>query len=173
MNDAATLNPPPEDIPATKLLKQNLPAAWGNQAYTTAAAISQSLSTDAGRPLPWYTVRRAIEGAITGRFLEITPDSGPWPCDWSAAHGAHFQMPSAPPVQPPGEKPRFATAELQPSELQDFVEAMPEIMKAGVGLELHYTLRLDLGKNAKPSEEQIKKLNEILNKTNQKLEFIA
>jgi hypothetical protein len=171
MSDASVLNLPPEDIPATKLLRQNLPGAWGSQAFTTAAALSQALSTECGKPLPWYTVSRAITAAIQGRFLERTPDSGAWQCDWTEAAAIHLRMPEAVPIQPLIEQGYATTAELQPSELQDFVESMDEIIKAGVGLNLHYILRLELGKSVKPTDEQLKKLNEILNKICEKLKF--
>ena len=39
----------------------------------------------AGKPLPWATVRAAIDGACQGRLLERTEDSGPWPCDYAGA----------------------------------------------------------------------------------------
>jgi hypothetical protein len=169
MSDTATLNPPPDDIPTTKLLKQNLPGAWGNQTYTTAAAISQALSAEAGKPLPWVIISRVLSGAIQSHFLEKTTDTRPWPCDWSGAQAAHFRMPDVAPLPPPEERGFVAMAELEPAELQDFVDSMPEIIKAGVGLDLHYTLRLELGRDVKPSEEQIKKLNEILKKTSDKL----
>ena len=171
MNDAAVLNLPPEDIPATKLLRQNLPGAWGLQTFTTASALSQALSAECGKPLPWYTVSRAITAAIQGRFLERTPDSGAWPCDWTGAASIHLCMPEAVPIQPPTEQGYTTTAELQPSELQDFVESMDKIIKAGVGLNLHYILRLELGKSVKPTDEQLKKLNEVLNKACEKLKF--
>ena len=171
MGDTATLNPPPEDIPAMKLIKQNLPGAWGAQAFTTAAAISQALSAEVGKPLPWYTISRVISGAMQGHFLERTPDSGPWPCDWTGAQAAHFRMPETAPILPPTEHGYVATAELEPAELQDFVDSMDGIIKAGAGLELHYILRLELGKNAKPTDEQLTKLNEVLEKSCEKLIF--
>jgi hypothetical protein len=173
MGDTATLNPPPEDIPATQLLKQNLPAAWGTQAFTTAAAISQALSAEAGKPLPWYTISRVINGAVQGHFLERTSDSGPWPCDIAGAQAAHFRMPETAPILPVTDHGYIAVAELEPAELQDFVDSMDGIIKAGAGLELHYILRLELGKNAKPNDEQLTKLDEILKKSSYKLKFVS
>jgi hypothetical protein len=116
-------------------------------------------------------VSRAITAAIQGRFLEKTPDSGAWPCDWIEAAAIHLRMPEGIPIQSPIELGYTATAELQPSELQDFVESLDEVIKAGVGLNLHYVLRLELGKSVKPTDEQLKKLNEVLKKVCKKFQF--
>jgi hypothetical protein len=43
LSEAATLNPPPPEIPATVVLPQNLQAAW-TQDVTTAAAIASTLA---------------------------------------------------------------------------------------------------------------------------------
>ena len=57
----------------------------GRGEVTTAHAITEALSAKAGKPLPWSTVRAAIDGAFQGRLLERTVESGPWPCDFAGA----------------------------------------------------------------------------------------
>jgi hypothetical protein len=76
LSDAATLNPPPPDLPAIAVLPQNLAAAWG-QEITTATAIASALSAAQGKQLPWAVVAAAIDGAVRGRLLERAADSGP------------------------------------------------------------------------------------------------
>lgn len=74
---------------------------------------------------------------------------------------------------PPPSVPRrhVAEAELEPVELQDLVDGLAEIVKAGAGLDLRFVLRLELGQGAEPSPEQLAKLNEALRKACEKLEF--
>ena len=84
LSDEARLQPPPTPIAATDVLPANLPDAWTG-GTSTALAIADALSVKAGKPLPWATVRAAIDGACQGRYLERTEDSGPWPCDYAGA----------------------------------------------------------------------------------------
>lgn len=65
----------------------------------------------------------------------------------------------------------MAEAELEPVELQDLVDGLAEIVKAGAGLDLRFILRLELGSDAQPSPEQMAKLNDALRKACEKLEF--
>jgi len=168
----AILNPPPAAIPATALLPQNLPSAW-QKASTTAAGISTALSASCGKSLPWTVVASAIDSALRGRLLEIAPGSGPWPCEWSGAGNIRLRVPSAPPEPPPHPpgKRLIAEAELQPGELQDLVEGLSDIVKAGAGLGLKFSLRLELGDSVEPTTEQMTKLNEVLKKACGKLKF--
>lgn len=176
LSDVAMLNPPPSEVAATALLPQNLPAAW-SQPVTTAATLSQALSAALGKPLPWITVRAAIDSATRARLLEFAADSSSWPCDWPAAAGIRLQVPKevapppgpVPPTPPPGRK--HAEAELKPAELQDIVDHLSDVVKAGAGLNLRFVLRLEVGDGVKIKAEQIAKLNEILAKICGKLRF--
>ena len=76
-----------------------------------------------------------------------------------------------PPPPPPLEKRTYAEAELQPSELQDFVEGMGDILKAGAGLDLRVMLRVEVGEEKKPTADQLGKLNEAISKACKKLKF--
>ena len=42
---------------------------------------SLSYPTERGQTLPWSTVRDAIDAGIQARWVELSPDSGPWPCE--------------------------------------------------------------------------------------------
>jgi hypothetical protein len=170
LSDTAALNPPPSEIPATALLPQNLPAAW-NQSITTAAGLSQALSVVHKKPLPWSAVRPAIDGAIRGRLLELTADSGPWPCDWTGATNIRLRVPEEPPLPPPPPPRRYAEAELKPAEFQDIVDGLSDVLKAGAGLNLRFVLRLELGDGVEMTAQQIARLNETLAKICAKLSF--
>jgi hypothetical protein len=172
LNDAAALNQPPAEISPTALLPQNLPAAW-NQPVTTAVALSQALSVACGKNLPWTTVRAAIDAAIRTRLLEFAPDSALWPCDWPGATNIRLHVPAevvvVPAQQPPPPWRKCAEAELEPSELQDIVEGLGDIVKAGAGLNLRFVLRLEVGDGVQLKAEQIARLNEVLSKICNKL----
>lgn len=170
LSDAATLNRPPAEIPATALLPQNLPAAW-SQSVTTAAAISQALSAVHEKPLPWSVVRSAIDAAIQSRFLERTPDSGPWPSDWTGAASIRLRVPKEAPPPPLPPLRKYAEAELESRELQDIADGLGDVLDAGAGLNLRFVLRLELGDGVQTTAEQIARLNEILTKLCAKLRF--
>jgi len=172
LTDDATLNHPPATIPATAVLPQNLPAAWAGE-QTTAAALSSALSVEADKSLPWVVVASAVDGALRGRLLARTDDSGPWPCDWAQAGTVRLRVSTEPPTQLPLPSPaRLVTeAKLEPAELQDFVDRLGEVVKAAAGLDLGIELRLTLGDDTTPTVEQLVKLNEALGEVSGKLRF--
>jgi hypothetical protein len=90
LSPAATLRVPPTPISAASILPENLPAAWQNGA-TTAMAIATTLSQQAGRTLPWKTVRDVITGALSARFIALAEDSAAWPCELSAANAVKIK----------------------------------------------------------------------------------
>ena len=163
LNDTATLNPPPPEIAATAVLPQNLEAAWAQEA-TTAAAIASGLSASYGKQLPWPVVAAGIDGAIRGRLVERTEDSGPWPCDWTGAASVRLRVAEEVPPSPPPQLPlgrKYAEAALEPAELQDLVDGLGEILKAGAGLDLRFVLRVELP-DGPMDTEQMARLNEAL-----------
>jgi hypothetical protein len=72
-------------------------------------------------------------------------------------------------LPPPPKKQ--AEADLDPAELQDLVDALPDILKAGAGLNLRFVLRLELKDGEQVPEKQIAKLNDALGKASPKLKF--
>ncbi len=128
------------------------------------------MSAEHGKPLPWATVSAAIDSALRGRLLERTPDSGHWPCGWPEAADVRLRVPVGPPPPPPPTPQRpYAEAELQPSELQDLVDGLPDILKAGAGLDLRFKVRLDVGQDIKPDDQRLLELNEAIGKAVGKL----
>ncbi|MEW6380188.1 MAG: DUF499 domain-containing protein [bacterium] len=199
LTEEARLQGPPPSITAMGILPANLPQAWSTlpgptglagqpgagsaQACqtSTACAISNALADKAGKPYPWRTVREAIDGAIRARLLELTLDSGPWPCGYSEAQKVKLRIPgnrqtqapaapstvstSKPPIQPPDAlRPGAAAgeAELKSHEIQDLAEIISDLVEAAVGYDLKFRLRIELGGDPPPSAELVKKVNEIL-----------
>lgn len=82
--EGAQLQPPPEPLSINDVLPDNLPEVWSS-GTTTALAVYQALIQKAGHPLPWLTVRDAIEGAFRARRFELTTASQSWPCNFASA----------------------------------------------------------------------------------------
>ncbi len=182
----ALLLPPPHALAASAVLPESLPEAWKGE-ITTALAIADALSTKAGRPLPWITVRDAIDGAFRARLLERTGDSGPWPSDFAGARGIKVCVPREQPAppdyipRPPDDTPPptvrehgsetlVAAAILQPDEIQNLNDQLGDLVKAAVGLHLQFQLRVELiGPGGQVSEERLVRLNELLAEVSEKL----
>ena len=163
---AATLRRPPAPLSAASLLPENLPAAWQGGA-ASALAIATSLSQTAGATLPWKTVRDAIAGALQARFVELTDDSGEWPCDLVAAKAVRVKVASAPPPgggsgptggrRPVAANIRSAEAEFEPSQLQDLGDAVPRLLdiKAKTNVSLRFHVRLEIGDGSTVVDQSI------------------
>ena len=170
LNDAAELLPPPIPIPVTGILKETLPDAW-EQGETSVIAILNACSGGAGRPQPWPMVRDAVDSAIRGRYLERTEDSGPWPCDIAAASGVKLRAVTETVVtgvrepQPAPRKPgvRRASAKLSTDQLQDLADQIGEIKKAVTGAGLDIRVSIEIGNDAAPGDDAVRKVSELLN----------
>lgn len=148
LTDEAEFAPPPASLSPLDLLKERLPAPW-ETSTPTAYTLAVSLSNERGVTLPWILVRDAIDGAIRSKYLERTPDSGPWPCDVSGANLVKLRYPEAQPTPPP-QPPlplgaRAAQAELRPNQLQDLADALGTIRTKAVGYDLKFSVRVQLG----------------------------
>lgn len=168
LSPAATLRVPPTPISAASILPENLPAAWQNGA-TTAMAIATTLSQQAGRTLPWKTVRDVITGALSARFIALAEDSAAWPCDLAAANAVKLKVITADAggtagggtggVIAGGPKPgvRVAAADFEPSQIQDLSDLIPALLeikaKAKIGMKFH--VRLEIGDGSTPPGEDV------------------
>jgi hypothetical protein len=169
LSDEALLHAPPPPVSALEIVVQNLPEAWSN-GVATGLAISAALSKKVGKTLPWATVREALDGALRARLIERTPDSGPWPCDYTGAQTVKLQLPHEPereypqipmPSQPaPGTL--VAEAELRLNELQDLADSIATIRQAAVGFDLKFRLRLELSGPPRPPDDVVAKINLLL-----------
>ncbi|HXF50752.1 MAG TPA: DUF499 domain-containing protein [Dehalococcoidia bacterium] len=170
LTDGAELHPPPPELSPTELLPQNLPDAW-RDGCTTVVALADALSKRHARTLPWATIASVVDAALRARLLERTEDSGPWPAEASGASDVRLQVPAIGPAPAPAVRRRAAEADLTTAELQDFVDALPEVLRAASGVELRITLRLELAGEADLSDDELAKLNEALKKASDKLRF--
>jgi hypothetical protein len=176
----AHLQPPPKPIPATDVLPDTLASAWGAD-VTTAHAIGEALSAQAGKPLPWPAVRSAIDGAFQGRLLERTVDSGPWPCDIAGAQQVKLKVRRSPTPTPTPTTPTptptppgvlFATAYLKPVEIQDFADQIGDLGNAAVGYDLKVQVRVEVGADGKrPPNDVVAKLNAKLGEVSKNLKL--
>ena len=159
---AAKLRLPPAPLPATAILPENLLSAWqGGEA--SGLAIMTALSQQQGMTMPWKTVREAIDGAVRARFLKLADDSGPWPCELTGAKALKLDASGAGAGANAGANagagggggaggglpPRahVLAGELGPSQLQDLVDLMPSILKAGAesGVPIAFKLQIEVG----------------------------
>jgi len=73
-----------------------------------------------------------------------------------------------PALVPPASGGKYAEAALDPAELQDLVDGLGDILKAGVGLDLRFVLRVELP-DGTTDPDQIAKLIDVLAKVSPKL----
>lgn len=168
----ALLQGPPEAVSPIELLPENLPEAWVNE-QTTALSITTALSKKAGKTLPWLTVKEAIDGALKARFLKLSEDSGPWPSEFTGAQAVKLTLPKEepPPTPPPPPKDVFvAEAYLEPGQIQDLADQIPELSKTAVGRELKYYVRIEF-KGDEEKEKIAEKINELLKEVSDKFQF--
>ena len=166
----ATLRTPPELIPAAAILPENLPNAWKDDS-TTALSIATALSQQAGSTLPWKTVHDVIGGSLQARFIALTDDSAPWPCDLSAAHTVKIKVAVAGAGggtggdDPTPPNIRVAAADFEPSQMQDLGDLIPALLefkaKAKIGMKFH--VRLEVGDGTTPpGDDAVNEINNLL-----------
>ncbi len=195
LTEEAVLRPPPAAILPLDLLPDRLPEAW-REGTTTALSLATALSQRAGEPLPWTTVRAAVEAALRARLLELAPASGPWPCDWPGAGAVRLQVPKEavepgpgplPPPPGPGRGPArrpgvvVAEAELRPDQIQDLAEKVGEIVGLAARERLDVRFRISVEVSAiappgdqalppaPPSDEALDRLNRLLGEVSDNL----
>jgi hypothetical protein len=177
LSDEARFQPPPSLIAANDVLPANLSDAWAG-GVTTAHAISEALSAKAGRPLPWATVRTAIDAALQGRLLERTLDSGHWPCDYAATRQVKLRVPESRPdggggIKLPLRDVLVASANLKPADVQDLAEVIGDVGAAAVGYDLKIVVRIEVGAVGKrPPEDIVAKINSKLGEVSKDFRII-
>ena len=186
LTDTATVRRPPQPISTRDLLPEYLPEAWSGDT-TTALDIATALSTQASQPLPWLTVREAIDGALRARLLDRAVDSGPWPCDYTGARAARITLPRQQERQPqpaptsptalqesrPGSSPTILVTEtvLETGEIQELGDQAGELTKIATDAKLHlsFHLRVELEPAMLVSDETLTKVNELLAEVSEEL----
>ena len=167
---AAKLRPRPQPIEVAELMAESIPDAWKDGKANT-LALATALSAKLGANLPWTTVRSAIASAIRARWIEPTRDSAEWPCDLAGAQHAILQVPvdgareKEKPLYGSGSGSRTsprAEAVLEADRVQDLADQVPELLKAAVGNDLRFTVRIEVGGATAPSPEAVAKINDLL-----------
>ncbi len=177
LTDAAELRAPMQPISVDRLTKDAVPKAWAD-GQTNALALSAALSVQAGAPLPWSILRRAIDDALSARWLALAHDSGPWPCEAAGAAVVTLTEPKAVPSSFADQKDdaaripkgaRTAAADLEPHELQDLMDVLPDVITAAAGVPVRFHFRVTLGDGDDVTPETAKSVNELLESINSKL----
>ena len=163
LTGAAELRAPCPPLPFQHLMPDALPDTWKTGA-ATAFALAVALAGRAGRPLPWTVLRHAIDGALAARWLELTPDSGAWPCAPADASKVALRMPVdyKPTSVSESSNTYRSSAPLDPAALQDLVDVLPELVKAAAGVPLEFRLDVTLGAGQPIDEGAVASINDLL-----------
>ena len=168
INPSATLHAPPEPIGGQELMETSIPEAWKDR-KTNALAIMTALSNQRGMTLPWSTVKSAIDSGIKARWIELSPESGTWPCDFPGARQVVIQAPDMEGVSDGrggyNHNPKrtlTAEATLEASGIQDLADQIPRITMAAVGSHLTFTIRVELSGDKVPEPDMVESINSLL-----------
>lgn len=169
LTEDAQLQPPPPPIPHIEIFPERLPDAWLD-GMTTAMTISVAVSKKQGKTLPWGVVREAIDGALRARFLELAPDSAPWPCNLAVAHLVKLRLQAEPkePVVTVEKRAavqtgvRVAEAELQSSQIQDLADSIGDIQKAAAGHGIKFMIRIEVGGDKPVTDSVVRDIDKTL-----------
>ena len=116
-----------------------------------------------------------IQAALTARFIEHAPGSGPWPCDYPAAQAVKLKVSPQQTQAGGGTQPAYDASNkmlagattFEPAELQNLAEIAPELLsikaKTGVPIRLHLRVEAGDGKD-RPSQKIADQLNQTLTK---------
>jgi hypothetical protein len=150
LTDTGLLLPPPEPIVAAAILQANVAPAWKDGKANVAGVLAQ-LSAQRGKPVPWYQVAQAVDGALRARLVELDADSAGWPCDPSAAAKVVLKAVAGAGTGGGGgsalnDKGVTYQAYLQPHELQDLADGLTAIMElqAKYGIKIRFNLSVEV-----------------------------
>lgn len=168
LTQSAILHAPPSPVSGQELTEESIPNAW-LEGRTNALAIMTALSNRRGTNLPWSVVQAGIESGIRSRWIELSPDSGPWPSGFA---GAQFVKIQTPPKNLSddrgtygGQKPLgtvTAEASLEASGIQDLAEQIPALSLAAVGSNLTFNIRVELSGASPPDADTVAAVNALL-----------
>ena len=153
LTDTSMLLPPPEPIVAAAILEGNIPAAWKDSKASVAGMLSQ-LSSQRGKPVPWYQLQQAVDGALRARLVELDANSASWPCDPSAAAKVLLKAVAGSAAGPGGGAASNTAnyslaafrAYLKPNELQDLTDGLSSILdlEAKYGIKIRFNLSVEV-----------------------------
>jgi hypothetical protein len=172
----AMLRQPPAMIAAAEILPENLPDAWP-EGQATALSIATALSQRFGQTMPWKTVKDVITASVNARFTELDGTSGDWPCDYPAAQSIKLRVTTSVADgfrgtmrggfggASPNSKRLVAQTELEPSEVQDLGDIVPQILeiKAKVNVPIKFRVQIELGDGKEaPPDDVVMQINKLL-----------
>ena len=170
----AKLQAPPTAIAPQQLVAVAIPEAWQDD-QANVSVVSDALSRQFGKPLPWLILREAVDAGLQGRWFELSPDSGPWPCDYSGARNVVIKTPGKeslpPPPPPPPRGALTAEATLEANGIQDLADQVHEIVRAAVGNNLRFNVRIELGGETTPPADVVNEINALLAEVSDDLRF--
>ena len=169
LTDAAELRAPMQPLSVDRLTQDALPEAW-KDGRASALALSAALSVQGGAPLPWPILRRAIDDALGARWLALAPGSAPWPCDAAGAAAVTLKEPDGAKgladtkddFVPPPKGAHTGSAALEPNELQDLVDALPDVITAAAGIPLRFNVHIMLGDGGDVPPDSVTAVNKLL-----------
>lgn len=179
LSPTAKLRVPPAMISAAAILPEPLPAAW-KDGSTNALAVATALSQQAGHTLPWKTVRDVIGGSLQARFIALADGSAPWPCEMPAANTVKLKLAetggggthggtgggfAGGAGTGAGTKTLVAEATLEPSEIQDLGDIIPQLLeiKNKANTPLVFRIQIEFGDGVqKPDAQFTTAVNELL-----------
>ncbi len=170
LSETAELRSPMPPLPGNRLTEDAVPKAWKDR-KTSPPALSAALSVQIGAPLPWSILRRAIDEALGAGWLAMAGESGPWPCEVAGAAAVVLRAPDRTETglgerggasALSGTGTYSCSADLEPDELQDLVDALPEVMTAVEGVPLRFRLAVTLGDGTETRAETIASVSKIL-----------
>lgn len=183
LSPQAKLCAPPAAMLPAGILPGNLATAWQDGA-ASGLAIATNLSMQVGKTLPWKTIREVISGALQARFLELTEDSQAWPCEFPSAQFARFRVAKGTKyggseqkeekAREYASKLRIAETELAASQIQEFGDVVPALVKikAKANIPIRFHLRIEVGDGTtSPPAELIKEVNRLLKEVNEGLQL--
>ncbi|MFH1373963.1 MAG: DUF499 domain-containing protein [bacterium] len=170
----AKLHMPPSPPPAAEILPENLPGGWKDN-KATAFSIATAVSQKIGQNLPWKTVKDVISASINARWIELGDGSTEWPCDYANAQSVKLQVAAGAGAGAGGtggvgragvpSKSLVAAAELEPSQIQDLGDIIPQLLeiktKSNIPLQFRVQITFGDGKEV-PPEEATKEINKLL-----------
>ena len=172
LGPSATLHSPPGYVTVQALTAESIPDAW-KDGKTNALAIITALSAQRGKTLPWPTVQSAIDSGIRARWIELSPDSSPWPCDLAGARNVVIQAPKPRQIAEGQKRLGTLTAEatLEAHGIQDLADQIPGITGASVGNELKFSIRIEFGGDDVPDPAVVEAINSLLSAVSEDLKL--
>ena len=147
-----------------------LPDGCDDNHSANALAVSAALSNKVGKHLPWPVVWQALESGVRSRWIEFAGAGAPWPCKLVEARNVILRSLAKDGRGDGGEegaapKPAgvlTAEATLRANGIQDLANQIPDLVKAAVGHDLKFRVRVEPGGETPPDPDAVDRINVLL-----------